>query len=172
MIKAINTKYKGYYFRSRLEARWGVYFDTLEIEWEYEKEGFHIKYEFEDGTGWVNYLPDFWLPHLKMWAEVKASELSDEEIRKAKLLVKETGYPLLMLVGVPERKIYYAIEPEVNWEGEYILSNYHNYPKREGRFYSMPYGEEEVQEEQFDDIDQAVEKARSKRFEFEEEEND
>jgi len=45
MIKAINTEYKGYKFRSRLEARWAVYFDSLGIKWEYEIEGF----EFEDG---------------------------------------------------------------------------------------------------------------------------
>lgn len=54
-IKAIETEYKGYRFRSRLEARWAVFFDTLEIKWEYEKEG----YTLADGT---NYLPDFWIP--------------------------------------------------------------------------------------------------------------
>jgi hypothetical protein len=39
-IKAIETIYKGYRFRSRLEARWAVFFDALEIDWEYEKEGY------------------------------------------------------------------------------------------------------------------------------------
>ncbi len=39
-IKAIETRYKGYRFRSRLEARWAVYFDTLGWKWEYEKEGY------------------------------------------------------------------------------------------------------------------------------------
>lgn len=52
MIKAIQTRYKGYNFRSRLEARWAVFFDALGIEWEYEPEGF----ELPDGT---RYLPDF-----------------------------------------------------------------------------------------------------------------
>lgn len=40
MIKAIETKYKGYRFRSRLEARWAVFFDALGVRWEYEIEGF------------------------------------------------------------------------------------------------------------------------------------
>ena len=51
-IKAIETKYKGYRFRSRLEARWAVYFDTLGVAWEYEPEGFDL------GNG-LYYLPDF-----------------------------------------------------------------------------------------------------------------
>lgn len=51
-MKAIETRYKGYRFRSRLEARWAVFFDALEIPWEYEPEGFEIS------TG-SRYLPDF-----------------------------------------------------------------------------------------------------------------
>jgi hypothetical protein len=50
-IKAIETRYKGYRFRSRLEARWAVFFDALELRWDYEPEG------FETNAG--NYLPDF-----------------------------------------------------------------------------------------------------------------
>lgn len=51
MIKAIDTKYKGFLFRSRLEARWAVFFDVMNIDWEYESEGYDV-----DG---VWYLPDF-----------------------------------------------------------------------------------------------------------------
>ena len=38
-MKAIQTEYKGYLFRSRLEARWAVFFDAFGISWEYEPEG-------------------------------------------------------------------------------------------------------------------------------------
>jgi len=41
-IKAIETVYKGYRFRSRLEARWAVFFENVGIKWEYEKEGFEF----------------------------------------------------------------------------------------------------------------------------------
>lgn len=41
-IKAIETVYRGYRFRSRLEARWAVFFDALGLEWEYEPEGFDL----------------------------------------------------------------------------------------------------------------------------------
>jgi len=40
MIGAIETRYSGYRFRSRLEARWATFFDHLGCEWEYEKEGY------------------------------------------------------------------------------------------------------------------------------------
>lgn len=53
-IKAIETFYKGYHFRSRLEARWAVFFDTLGINWKYEEQGYE-----KDGD---RYLPDFFLP--------------------------------------------------------------------------------------------------------------
>lgn len=65
MIHAIETFYKNYRFRSRLEARWAVFFDVLRIQWEYELEGF----TFDD----KNYLPDFYLPTFDggMYCEVK-----------------------------------------------------------------------------------------------------
>lgn len=73
MIKAIETFYKGYRFRSRLEARWAVLFDSAGIEWVYEQEG----YQLSNGQ---NYLPDFWLPGLGVYAEVKAGK---EYLRKS-----------------------------------------------------------------------------------------
>lgn len=33
-FKAVETVYKGYRFRSRLEARWAIFFDSLGIKWE------------------------------------------------------------------------------------------------------------------------------------------
>jgi len=89
-IKAIETRYKGYRFRSRLEARWAVFFDNLGIAWEYEREGF----EFDDGT---RYLPDFWLPRSELWVEVKGKLLHDDEWHKADLLLAGSGYPVLVV---------------------------------------------------------------------------
>jgi len=45
-IKAIQTEYKGYLFRSRLEARWAVFFDACGIEYEYEPEGRILNAQF------------------------------------------------------------------------------------------------------------------------------
>lgn len=63
-IKAIETYYNGYKFRSRLEARWAVFFDAMHIQYEYEPEGFILS----NGQA---YLPDFYLPLLDIYVEVK-----------------------------------------------------------------------------------------------------
>lgn len=65
-IQPIETSYKGFLFRSRLEARWAVFFDELGIEWQYETEGFEINGE--------KYLPDFYLPQSETWVEVKGDK--------------------------------------------------------------------------------------------------
>lgn len=52
MTTAIETVYNGYRFRSRLEARWAVFFDSLGVKYEYEPEGFEL-------PGLGGYLPDF-----------------------------------------------------------------------------------------------------------------
>ena len=70
-IKAIETYYKGYRFRSRLEARWAVFFDAAGIKYEYEPEGFEF-YNCETDTT-DRYLPDFYLPQFDCYAEVKPS---------------------------------------------------------------------------------------------------
>lgn len=68
-IKPIETEYAGHRFRSRLEARWAVFFDKLGLRWHYEEEG----YELPSGR----YLPDFRLERaaggrdLDLWCEVK-----------------------------------------------------------------------------------------------------
>lgn len=62
-IKPIETYYNGYRFRSRLEARWAVFFDAAGIKYQYEPEGFEV--------GEWKYLPDFYLPDLGVYVEVK-----------------------------------------------------------------------------------------------------
>lgn len=100
MLQAIETFYKGYRFRSRMEARWAVLFDALGIVWEFEKEGYDL-----DGL-W--YLPDFWFPELEYWVEVKGTlpenygteeDLAGEEIEKAMRLTEQSGNRVFLLCG-------------------------------------------------------------------------
>jgi hypothetical protein len=103
MIKAIETQYKGYRFRSRLEARWAVFFDALGTKWEYEPEGFKLS----DGT---RYLPDFWLPTFSggMWAEVKPD---GDPFEKARKFVAEAKQNLWMCEGTPAARVYFVLHP-------------------------------------------------------------
>lgn len=97
-VKAIETAYKGYRFRSRLEARWAVFFDALGVKWEYEKEGYDL-----GEAGW--YLPDFWLPEQEAWVEIKGAAPSEEEDNKAAALASLTGYKVYIFGGaIPDPK--------------------------------------------------------------------
>jgi hypothetical protein len=80
-IQAIETPYKGILFRSRLEARWAVFFDALGISWEYEREGYRVSHRLTLAEGTFPYLPDFWLPGLGYHVEVKGSLVPDETLR-------------------------------------------------------------------------------------------
>lgn len=66
-MKVIPTAYAGCRFRSRLEARWAVFFDAVGVAWQYEPEGYDL-----GGAGW--YLPDFRVTTLDgrtVWVEVR-----------------------------------------------------------------------------------------------------
>lgn len=76
-IKPIETIYNGYRFRSRLEARWAVFFDAVGINYKYELEGYEMN--------GVRYLPDFYLPDADRWIEIKGKKLSLEEVDKCSL---------------------------------------------------------------------------------------
>ncbi len=101
-IKAIETRYKNCRFRSRLEARWAVAFDVLQMPWSYEKEGFTLP------SG--SYLPDFWVPSgcpellvefpgAGTWYEIKAQEPTKRESRLAFELALHTNHTCVFLFG-------------------------------------------------------------------------
>ncbi|MDZ7789717.1 MAG: hypothetical protein U5L08_04335 [Xanthomonadales bacterium] len=93
-MKVIETRYKGFRFRSRTEARWAVFLDALGIAWRYEPEGYVLR----DGA---RYLPDFWLPEAGAWLEIKGGEPTREERRKAVLLSDGSKHPVYIVSGLP-----------------------------------------------------------------------
>ncbi len=78
MLKAIDTFYNGHKFRSRLEARWAVFFNHLGIPYDYEKEGYDLN--------GVWYLPDFWIDCWDSFIEIKSDQPTNEEVVKCDLL--------------------------------------------------------------------------------------
>ncbi len=97
-ILAIETSYKGYRLRSRLEARWLCFFDELGIEYWYEPEGFKLP------SGY--YLPDLYFPVFRVYAEIKPREFTSEERSKIEELSVVTSTQSLLLVGPPDFKTY------------------------------------------------------------------
>lgn len=156
MIKAIQTEYAGCKFRSRQEARWAVFFDALGIEWEYEKEGF----ELPSGR----YLPDFWLPKLKMWAEVKGQDFTSEETQKCKELTEMTGHACLMLSAFGQT--VWATEM-IDTDEAFFVDYDLSYWNRDGRFYvylGLKYPK--TQQSCYGDECAGIKAAKSARFEF------
>ena len=82
-MKAIETEFDGIKFRSRLEARWALFLKELGVEYFYEQEAFALS------CG--NYLPDFWLPSLHTFLEIKPFTPTVEEQRKCQWLAAESG---------------------------------------------------------------------------------
>lgn len=98
-IAPLETRYAGYRFRSRIEARWAVFLTRLGLDWEYESQGFMVDWQGQVSrtypTGaheaWpavrayagsqlptaanteppTRYLPDFRVPGLALHLEVK-----------------------------------------------------------------------------------------------------
>ena len=98
MIKPIETYYNGFHFRSRLEARWAVFFDNAGIEYVYEPQG------FENKAG-QKYLPDFYLPEKDWYVEIKPPrDGAEEEIEKACRFIgdKNKIRVLLILGDIPK----------------------------------------------------------------------
>lgn len=95
-INAIQTEYNGYKFRSRLEARWAVFFDAAGIRYEYEPEGLE-----NDGIKW---LPDFYLPETNTYIEVKPErDNADRELEKPfHFVYNGIIHRLLILPNIPE----------------------------------------------------------------------
>lgn len=107
-LRPIETRYKGYRFRSRLEARWAVFFDMLGLPWEYETEGFELK------SG--RYLPDFKVEYPGshkddkhfVWFECKSHLENIEYDEWARMLEFEENEGLIILDGIPDLKMYYS----------------------------------------------------------------
>lgn len=94
MIKAIETVYNGYRFRSRLEARWAVFLDGLGVRWEYEPEGFDL-----GKAGW--YLPDFKVEGAK-WLEIKPfGDVDLDYLARLQVLSDMTRLPVAYVLGEP-----------------------------------------------------------------------
>lgn len=120
-IQAIETRYAGHRFRSRLEARWAVFFNALGIKWQYEPQGFRVGHDQRP------YLPDFFLTEAQLWVEVKGSEDALDMDLLVSASVAHSGLPrdpngtpnadpshagprLLILGPVPESR-YLNVQP-------------------------------------------------------------
>lgn len=134
-VKPIETEYNGYRFRSRLEARWAVFFDAIGAKWEYEPEGFQLK----DGT---RYLPDFLLHGVRGRG---ANEEGDIYIEIKGVLTQEDLHKIEMF---PMPIIIFGQIPDATWKEGFYSDGTHyaywafDYNKDDNdNFYNLLYSE-------------------------------
>ena len=155
-IQNIETDYGGYRFRSRLEARWAVFFDALGVEYEYEPEGF----ELPSGR---RYLPDFRIKcygtrgdcgnaPFDLWVEVKG-RMSQGDADKVHEFCKtehvesydwgkdewyEIHNPILIVGDIPNPETYSAQSSDLhNYEGMDGINIYPwNYETIDGDYFA------------------------------------
>lgn len=90
-VRAVETEYAGEKFRSRLEARVAYVLDLLGIVWVYEPDAYELRDRLGfyavpgEGDPWstpIRYLPDFWLPDVGKFIEVKGEFRTDDDYKR------------------------------------------------------------------------------------------
>lgn len=182
MIKARETEYNGHRFRSRLEARWAVFFDALGVEYEYEPEGFVL-------PSGRTYLPDFAIEchgvrgrfdantHFDLYIEVKGvmSESDASKVREFAM----NGNSILVVGNIPKVGMSTDGESLGAYEGmdgtdvcpfnyELIDGDYFAaYPAaHDGMFYLFGGDSNYINEADKQVVELAYDKARKARFEW------
>jgi hypothetical protein len=141
MIRAIQTFYDGFRFRSRTEARFAVMWKALGWRYQYEMDGFVL----EQGP----FLPDFYLTDCEVFVEVKGLLPSEREIGLCASLADAHDCTVFLAVGQPEHDAaVYRFPPHE----DYLISSLRTELESLG---AAP-----------DEIERAVMCARSARFEY------
>lgn len=94
-MKIIETEYKGTIYRSRTEARWAVFMTALNFPFVYEPECFDLGKD-----GW--YVPDFWLPSIDSFMEVKPEIMVEGRESPTLALCRETKKDVYVFFGQPK----------------------------------------------------------------------
>lgn len=132
-MKAITTIYNGYRFRSRLEARWAVFFDKMNVKYQYELEGFVLQNK-------MTYLPDFYIEEMNLFVEIKPSIdlMTNDDIDKIISFSIQEKQNLLLITGEPTKEKMFlishylspSIEEAIIECEEESCADYHEYWKK------------------------------------------
>lgn len=151
-MKVIETLYKDYLFRSRTEARFAVFWDVIGEKWQHETEGFDL-----DGD-W--YLPDFFLPRMECFIEIKGPRPTEKEIRLCRKLQFFAEKNVAIFHGLPNENDGILFGWSENHGGEFVES-LAAWTIDDGflAFTDYPNGESEI-------LQNAARRAKQARFEY------
>lgn len=132
MIKAKPTIYKNILFRSRLEAKWAIFFDEMGIAWQYEPGTYMVPIN----GYFIKYCPDFALLNVKtqqeisqpLYVEVKGVDHYCEIYEKERKIIESFGSSnsLIVLGSFPMNVNYLFREPD--YICNFFLINGQNMP--------------------------------------------
>lgn len=92
-VVSVQTEYMQTQFKSLNEHRFARLLDYLKLKWYYELLSVHWRDRIK------SYTPDFWIPAIQLYVEVKGKEPSDDEIAKASYLCEFTQQDVAILYG-------------------------------------------------------------------------
>lgn len=92
-IRAKPTKHCGTQFRSKTEAMYCELFNRYDEPWTYESQRFNLR------SG--SYLPDFFLPRLDLWVEIKGPPPTKQEMTLCLELSCTVQRPVAIAYGWP-----------------------------------------------------------------------
>lgn len=111
-MKAIETRWKGWRFRSRTEARWAVFLEAMGIAFEYEPEGLALpsgpylpdfRFQLHDLLWAVREGEDHYVEFTKnYWLEVKGQPPTREELQLLWEAARHTQSTGLLAIGAPD----------------------------------------------------------------------
>lgn len=102
-------KYKNITFDDELEAKWAVAFDELGIEWSYSKNPEKLC---------------FALPGLQMLARVFCAMPTSKELFSAAESAKLRSQTVLLLIGPPQPRAYFAFQNEYGYQASAYNRNF------------------------------------------------
>jgi hypothetical protein len=86
------TSYNGILFRSRLEARWAVFMDSLNVRYIYEPECYNINK--------CLYVPDFYIPSLECFLEIKPEGYKNDETNEKCWYLADETHKIVYLIAM------------------------------------------------------------------------
>jgi hypothetical protein len=171
-IHLVEIIYKGNKFRSKLDAKWAVFFDECGFKWEYNAKGF--------GFGWEEYEPCFRLSNVDGRCGYKddgilyVAVINSKEKPPKSDKVPRVGYPIYIVGGIPYADDIYAffnVIAEVHYNSDlfgFDTTDGDGYP---AGLFCNKFGNPELlgPDHDHDNVDweitrQAYQKARSIRF--------
>jgi hypothetical protein len=98
--------WNGTRFASKLEISWAFFLDGLRIQWEYETKPVFL---FKGTPDVIGYTPDFWLPKMGVFLEIKGRVLLPQAVERMEYTAHETGCPVILAQGSPSRALNHYV---------------------------------------------------------------